>query len=216
MSSIVGDEFANFLFGTSGDDSIDALGSTDFIFGLDGNDTIDGGTDNDTISSGNGRDIISGGTGNDAINGGSGDDTLVDFDQVTFGLGERDTLVGGSGRDLFVLATENGTVAYDDGNDSSFGTTDFVIIEGFTRSVDTVQLVGSVSDYRLTVTASLNTLLTFNNGGNDELVAAFTSSNGLSLGLNLNSSDFAFFEIGSTEALVSNIAPIVTDVNFLV
>lgn len=80
--SIDGDQNANVLTGTAGDDTIDGQGGSDTILGNNGNDLILGGW---------GADKLNGGAGNDKINGGPG----------------KNTLTGGAGRDEFVFAKVN-------------------------------------------------------------------------------------------------------------
>ncbi len=109
----------DFLTGTLGADSIEALGGddtvdgagghdilsggdgadslfggllNDLLVGDDGNDSLYGGADIDTLRGEAGDDLLSGGAGGDSLNGGAGNDTLLG--------GERwDSLVGGQGND---------------------------------------------------------------------------------------------------------------------
>jgi len=66
MATIVGNEWADSLNGTSGDDE---------IYGLEGDDYLNGGAGNDQLDGGAGNDTLDGGTGDDVMIGGSGDDT---------------------------------------------------------------------------------------------------------------------------------------------
>ena len=83
--SIIGDDFANSLNGTSNNDEILGLGGDDTLYGLGGNDILDGGAGSDKLSGGDGADSLAGGGGNDVIvydaadtfaDGGDGNDTL--------------------------------------------------------------------------------------------------------------------------------------------
>jgi Ca2+-binding RTX toxin-like protein len=74
-----GNDKANRILGTSGNDRICGLGGNDRIFGLGGN------------------DVISGGEGRDIIDGGKGNDTIFDED------GDVDTVIGGPGKDFGYL-----------------------------------------------------------------------------------------------------------------
>lgn len=67
MSTIVGTELNDYLFGTPGDDEILAGDGDDSVFGNDGN------------------DVIYDGAGFDSLFGGKGDDTFVLFDSNRFG-----------------------------------------------------------------------------------------------------------------------------------
>ncbi|MCW5220278.1 hypothetical protein D5041_11060 [Verminephrobacter aporrectodeae subsp. tuberculatae] len=78
---------ADFIFGTTADDSISGQAGADTIYGRDGNDTLDGGADNDSLYGENGADTLDGGTGNDVLSGGAGNDTYL------FGKGDgQDTI----------------------------------------------------------------------------------------------------------------------------
>ncbi len=73
---LVGNRFANDLFGGFGDDSISGNGGHDRLFGEDGNDRLSGGTGNDRLLGDDGNDRLNGGTGNDRMEGGEGNDTF--------------------------------------------------------------------------------------------------------------------------------------------
>lgn len=75
------------IFGTDGDDIINALAGHDLVFGLGGNDVINGG---------DGKDKLFGGPGEDTLNGGPGFDIL-------FGSPGADIFNGGPGADLCFL-----------------------------------------------------------------------------------------------------------------
>lgn len=112
-------EDADFLTGTPGADSIEALGGgdtvdganghdilrggdgadslfggllNDLLVGDDGNDSLYGGADTDTLRGEDGDDLLSGGAGGDSLNGGAGNDTIL-------GGARWDSLVGGQGND---------------------------------------------------------------------------------------------------------------------
>ena len=80
---------ADELFGTAGNDSINALAGNDVVYGGDGVDTIDGGDGNDVLVGGRGRDTLTGGAGADRFvletlqdsTAGAGRDAILDFQQ---------------------------------------------------------------------------------------------------------------------------------------
>jgi ELWxxDGT repeat protein len=101
----VGDDLANTLTGSAGDDAIRGLGGDDTIDGKGGNDRLEGGNGNDLVVGGSGGDVLRGGLGNDTLYGGvqpnggakpKGDgasDTFV-FDTAPSGSTNHDTIVG--------------------------------------------------------------------------------------------------------------------------
>ncbi|WP_460894921.1 peroxidase family protein, partial [Ramlibacter monticola] len=66
------------LFGTAGQDNMNAGAGNDTLNGLDGNDNLTGGTGNDVVNGGNGNDTLhyTLGDGADLMDGGAGQDTL--------------------------------------------------------------------------------------------------------------------------------------------
>ena len=102
---------ADIIFGTPGDDVIQAGRGHDIIHGLGGDDIICGGQGHDRIYGGDGNDRIFGDRGNDEIRGGSGDDRLSGNQQndtiygddgddiLRSGPGKRTLAVGGAGAD---------------------------------------------------------------------------------------------------------------------
>ncbi|MFB9971672.1 M10 family metallopeptidase C-terminal domain-containing protein [Pseudoroseomonas cervicalis] len=83
--SFSGNDLANILVGSEGDDTLSGLG---------GNDTLVGWAGHDTLIGGPGNDVLRGETGDDTLLGGEGDDVLLP------GLG-RDVMTGGPGADWF-------------------------------------------------------------------------------------------------------------------
>jgi Ca2+-binding RTX toxin-like protein len=121
----------------------------DFVLAIDASVTleIEGRGGNDAILGGMVNDTLKGGAGDDIIRGNNGDDILQGSDNSN--SVEKDTLTGGLGADTFVLGTANGGSFYlGDG----FATIlDFKWWEG-----DTIQVVGSTSDYRLDTTQNFS------------------------------------------------------------
>ena len=91
MANITGNNQANILNGTPGDD---------LIRGKGGDDEIDGGVGNDRLKGGGGSDVIRDGEGMDRMWGGSGADTFV----LTGGDGERDQIKDWESQDTIDLS----------------------------------------------------------------------------------------------------------------
>ena len=90
----LGDEAANRLVGSLGDDVVDGMAGDDSLFGQAGDDLIDGGDGQDQLRGGGGDDILLGRGGDDIVEGGQGDDDLG-------GDAGNDLLTGGQGSDIF-------------------------------------------------------------------------------------------------------------------
>ena len=75
--NIVGNGIANYITGTSDDDTIDGGKGKDTVYGGVGNDLLYGGDGNDYIYGGEGADTITGGKSNDKLWGGEGDDVFI-------------------------------------------------------------------------------------------------------------------------------------------
>ncbi len=116
---IQGNDNANLLTGTAGDDVIDGLGGDDLARGRKGDDTLSGGEGNDTLRGSRGEDAMFGDGGDDEMIGGRGDDTMLGgsgADDIRGGRGDdelrggagADTLKGGGGEDVFAYATGEG------------------------------------------------------------------------------------------------------------
>ncbi|MGE5517943.1 MAG: LamG-like jellyroll fold domain-containing protein [Bacteroidota bacterium] len=108
---------ADTLFGSPGDDVINALAGNDVVQGLAGNDTLNGGDGNDLLLGGDGADTLTGGGGADifrfaspAESNADAMDTITDFNP---GQGDRISVHGTGG--LLYTATAysalQGTVA---------------------------------------------------------------------------------------------------------
>ena len=102
------------------------------------NDVLLGGSFGNTLEGGAGDDVLRGNNGNDILQGSDNSNSV-----------EKDTLTRGRGADTFVLSTSNsGSFYLGDG----FATIlDFKWWEG-----DTIQVVGSASDYRLDTTQNFS------------------------------------------------------------
>ena len=120
------------LFGTTGDDTIDAKGGVDIVFGLSGDDRIEGGGGGDIIHAdgtcpAGAQDPAAcqqiGGRGNDRIDGNAGDDNIggdKGDDRINGGSG-LDNIQAGSGKDTIDAGDGNDTVAGQGGADRITG-----------------------------------------------------------------------------------------------
>lgn len=140
----------DIVYGNLEDDSIFGGNGRDSLFGNADNDSLFGGSDRDTLFGGKNSDYLVGGIGNDFINGDLGNDSLIGVDPTAENPGNReiDILIGGEGIDVFILG-ESGKAYYNDGNDTTSGTSDYALIKDFVIGQDILQLGGSATDYVL-------------------------------------------------------------------
>ena len=137
------------------------------VTGTSSADSIVGDRADNVLDGGRGPDTLVGGAGNDTLVGHGGRDRLIGVDPTSgiAGAGEIDLLDVRFGFDTIVLG-QNSTVFYAfDGND------DFANIRGFRTGIDTIELVGSMSDY--TFHAS-NTQIFFK--ATNDLIATFNTA----------------------------------------
>jgi serralysin len=81
---IAGDDGPNNLFGTAGDDVIQAAGGNDTLTGGAGNDTVDGGSGIDTAVLGGNRSAYAIGAAGTSVSGPDGSDTLTNIERLQF------------------------------------------------------------------------------------------------------------------------------------
>ncbi|HEY8380525.1 MAG TPA: cadherin-like domain-containing protein, partial [Microvirga sp.] len=77
ITPTVGNDTAETLSVSSGNDIIYARGGNDTVNASDGSDALSGGSGNDTLSGGNGNDRLTGGSGKDLMTGGADGDTFI-------------------------------------------------------------------------------------------------------------------------------------------
>lgn len=139
---------ADTVIGGAGDDQVVSheraywpeINFADYIHGMDGNDTLSGGFGGDTIAGGAGDDVISGGMDDDFLFGGAGNDFL-------YGGRGRDNVWGGAGADRFFAASpgHSTTVLHDYNADEG----DVLLLDGemFSRDdIDILTTYRTVSD----------------------------------------------------------------------
>ena len=104
MADIYGTQDANFIVGTVGDDTVQALAGNDIVLGLSGRDLIFGNTGGDFLAGNGGADLILAGRGNDFVLGGRNDDTLFGDvgNDILFGDLDNDLIIGSVGFDLLL------------------------------------------------------------------------------------------------------------------
>jgi Ca2+-binding RTX toxin-like protein len=136
---IVGNDNANNIVGSVGDDTIYGEDGADLIQGGAGDDGIKGGEGADQLDGNSGDDRIFGDAGDDSIVGGSGSDILLggDGNDVLSGGTGQDRLFGGTGDDVMISGSGEDRFDGGDGMDtadysaSSAGVTVNLGIEGF-------------------------------------------------------------------------------------
>lgn len=155
----------NELFGTSGNDSLDAGAGNDLLWGAEGNDTLVGGTGNDTLWGGEGGDTLTGGSGTDtagydyaqaavSINLGTGGtsggeaagDVLSGIENIAgsaygdtlVGDGAANMLVGNAGNDTLDGGSGDDTLEGGDGADTIIGSSGTADIVSYTQSYEAI------------------------------------------------------------------------------
>lgn len=119
---------ANYVSGSSGDDSFTGGAEDNYYDGLAGNDTAFCWDGNDTVVGGSGNDSLHGNMGNDSVVGGSGNDTVMGgkgFDWISGDLGDdlvrggedNDTLRGEGGNDTLLAGKGDDSLNGGDGDD---------------------------------------------------------------------------------------------------
>jgi len=105
--------WAETMFGGTGNDTLYGGGGDDILNGDAGNDKLFGGLGNDKLYGGIGNDQLDGGAGNDTLDGGDGKDTLL-------GGKGNDTLLGGAGDDKLTGGEGNDFLDGGAGIDSAY------------------------------------------------------------------------------------------------
>jgi Ca2+-binding RTX toxin-like protein len=183
--TLLGDLGDDTLYGNDGDDYLyEEVDFTEYDYtDVGGNDHLSGGNGNDTLVSEDGDDTLYGGSGNDILEGGNGSDHLNGYGWGT----EIDTLTGGAGTDTFVLG-DYWWGAYYVEDAAGYAT-----ITDWEASIDSIELYGSSSDYRLEFetnwvgTADYDTGIYYLGGtGSEELIGVVQDTT------NLDISQFTF------------------------
>jgi Ca2+-binding RTX toxin-like protein len=98
-----GNDQANRISGSAGNDTLIGNGGADAITAGDGNDSVAGGEGDDALNAGSGDDTLTGGAGADKLGGEKGNDSIAGgsgADYIEGGSG-ADTVSGGDGADTF-------------------------------------------------------------------------------------------------------------------
>ncbi|ESQ92907.1 hypothetical protein ABAC460_01280 [Asticcacaulis sp. AC460] len=104
-----GNDLANRLMGSTGDDYLSGQNGNDTAYGLGGNDTLIGDSGDDALDGGEGNDQLTGGLGTNQVYGGLGDDTVYAGDAV-FGV-TGGVLDGGDGNDWLDLSVNTAAIS---------------------------------------------------------------------------------------------------------
>jgi Ca2+-binding RTX toxin-like protein len=104
-----GNEQANRMFGSAGDDTLMGFGGDDVIQGDAGNDALYGNEGNDRLFGDAGDDRLYAGAGDDTLSGGAGSDQL-------FGESGKNILEGGAGADRLYGGTGQDSFSYRNGD----------------------------------------------------------------------------------------------------
>jgi Ca2+-binding RTX toxin-like protein len=123
IERILGGAGTDYLYGTTGAQTLAGNGGNDELRGYDGDDVLDGGLGNDRLRGAAGADTHTGGDGNDQAWGGDGDD-LLDLgtgDDVGYGEGGADRLYGVAGTDAIDGGSGNDLLSGGDGDDTLSG-----------------------------------------------------------------------------------------------
>ncbi len=149
-------DYASWIWGTSGADTLTGTSGDDTIIGRDGNDTLDGAGGADDIHGGAGNDTTTGGAGNDLLHGGEGDDTLYGGDGL-------DTLYGGAGADVFVFEAASAYNNVDVIRDFSLSDNDAIDLADILGSYDPMS--DAITDFvQMTTSGSNSTLFVDRDG----------------------------------------------------
>ena len=118
-----GDENANGLMGTAGDDTIDAMGGDDVIMASGGNDAVRAFEGDDQVYGGFGADSLNGNLGEDTVHGGPGADFALggQGNDLVYGDDGNDDINGNRGDDIVHGGRGSDTVHGGQGNDLIYG-----------------------------------------------------------------------------------------------
>ncbi|MBB4041176.1 Ca2+-binding RTX toxin-like protein [Microvirga flocculans] len=173
-----GNNLANAIRGSAGDNVLRGLGGNDWMHSGDGDDSVDGGLGRDYLFGGRGDDVVKGNSGNDTIYGYMGDDSVyggsgndlmsgsAGSDRVYGGVGD-DTVNGGSGNDWVYGEAGDDRVYGSIGNDTIRGGTGNDTLNG---GAGNDMLYGNagrdafVFDTRPSRSGNIDTIVDFNPG----------------------------------------------------
>ncbi len=169
---LYGGEYASYIQGLGGEDTIYGNGGDDLIIAGDGDDNVYGGYGSDGIFGGEGNDRLVGEDGSDTLFGGDGDDALNGGEGVDF-------FVPGAGNDYVLGANDGDTITFEYASNGVTVTLDIYGLYAATGSyyqdtgegIDLIafvdNLVGSNFDDVLTGDSGLNNI--WGLYGNDQI-----------------------------------------------
>ena len=140
--ALTGNEFANSIYGGTGNDTLN---------GGVGNDTLNGGVGNDTLTGGSGADTLKGGNDNDSLNGSTGIDVMS----------------GGAGTDKYYVdnAGDGVTEAVGEGSDTVYASVGYALGAG--SEVEVLRANAGATGLTLTGNEFANSI--YGGSGNDTL-----------------------------------------------
>lgn len=133
--TIIGNNRANNIEGTPGDDIICGLNGNDVINGLEGNDQIHGNNGSDDLFGGLGDDTLYGGNGSDYLSGYDDDnddlnDAELDDQDPETDDSDEDWLEGGNGKDDLSGGPDDDKLLGENGKDNLNGGDGFDTVDG--------------------------------------------------------------------------------------
>ena len=186
--TIVGETFANVIYGYGGSDNLRGNDKNDTIYGGDGDDYIFGNGGNDVLYGDDGADKLYGGDGNDKIysgtgdtvDGGNGDDFIYnsgnnvsisagDDNDIVENFGEKVTIETGDGKDKIINNASYVTIKAGDNNDTIEVHNSNITVES--GNGDDSICLGNISGSDSNVTFKVKV----NAGANDDTVKSYIS-----------------------------------------
>ncbi|KKR02934.1 MAG: hypothetical protein UT30_C0044G0005 [Candidatus Uhrbacteria bacterium GW2011_GWF2_39_13] len=167
------------IFADAGDDYVHARMGDDYIDGGDGNDTLNACEGNDAIYGGLGNDSILGGIGNDYLSGDAGSDTLQgeDGNDTVYGGNDWDSIQGGNGNDYLLGEDGDDVIRGDVGNDTIIGSIGNDWVYGLEGDDTFIFTTGDGSDFLSDISGTSDSIIFQNLSQNDVIFKATADGN---------------------------------------
>jgi len=171
--TLIGNEFANQIYGSAGTDTLNGGGGNDTLGGGAGADTLDGGDGDDSLFGNEGEDDLTGGNGNDRLDGGVG----------------ADTMAGGLDNDTYYVDNANDLVqeAVGEGSDTVYTSVSYALQAG--QEIEILRVAGSATNLTLTGNEFANQIYssagadTLNGGGGNDVLNGLAGADTMAGGL---------------------------------